>query len=119
MDDSTQGTSSESELPEDFSRNCGQHSQEHAASFSLCCGEQSGRRSLAPDISHVLTPAGLHVVGQHTTKLRARDRRETVVRASAAKMGKQRPGLGVGRVYLHTVAMIRMIVYITDAASCR
>lgn len=62
MDDSTQRTSSK--LPECFSRYCGEHSQEleHSDSFSLSCGEQSGRCSFTPDISHILTLAGLHVV---------------------------------------------------------
>lgn len=59
------------------------------------------------------------MVRHDKTKLQALDRLETVVRASAAKMEKKQSGLWVRRVYLHTVAMIRMIVYIMNAVSCR
>lgn len=63
-DDSTQSTSSKSPSYQNTSAETVVSIRRNwdAQTFSLSCGEQSSRCSFTPDISHVLTPAGLHVV---------------------------------------------------------
>lgn len=96
MDDSTQGTSSKSLSYQNASvenvvsirRNWNTQTHSH-------CLVASGA---ADALSHLTFLMFLRLQGcmwsdTTKTKLQARDRLETVVRASAAKMGKKQPGL--------------------------